>query len=130
MRKAILFFILMILTVSDYAREEQRRKDSTNIYQKVDTNYVVSFRDLLNVKLFAVIRSNSFTISDHDSLSSIKYAINTKLNMGIGFTFKGIGFDIEYSPPGINNDDAQFGKSSQFAVSSSANGRRFIVSVR
>jgi hypothetical protein len=49
--------------------------------------------------------------------------------MGIGFTFKGVGFDIEYSPPGLNNDDAKFGKSSQFAVSTSANARKFMYDV-
>ncbi|MDF2438125.1 MAG: hypothetical protein K0Q95_2501 [Bacteroidota bacterium] len=124
-----LLILFSVLAFSCYAHENRRAKDSTNIYQKVDTNYVVSFKDLLNVKLFAVVRTNSFTVSDRDSLSSIQYTINTKLNMGIGFTFKGVGFDIEYSPPGLNNDDAKYGKSSQFAVSTSANGRKFIYDV-
>lgn len=129
MRRVIFLIIFITIKFSLSAHNEQRKKDSTNIYQKVDTNYVMGFRDLLTVKLFAVVRTNSFIISDHDSLSSIQYTINTKLNMGIGVTFKGIGFDIEYSPPGLNNDDARYGKSSQFAVSTSANGRRFIYDV-
>jgi hypothetical protein len=111
------------------AQRGRHKKDSTNIYQKVDTNYITSFKDLLNVKLFAVIRTNKFIINDKDSLSSIEYTINTRLNMGISFTFKGVGVDIEYSPPGINNDDARYGKSSQFAVSTSANGKRFMYDI-
>lgn len=128
MRKLFLTSFLLLISLFSVA-EKGRHKDSTNIYQKVDTNYITSFRDLLNVKLFAVIRTNKFIISDHDSLSSIEYTINTRLNMGIAFTFKGIGFDIEYSPPGINNDDARYGKSSQFAISTSANSRRFIYDI-
>src|ERR1044072_8128685 len=115
MKRIAGILFLFLLSFSMMAEKNRRPKDSTNIYQKVDTNYVTSFRDLLNVKLFAVVRTNKFTISDHDSLCSIEYTINTKLNMGISFTFKGIGFDIEYSPPGINNDDARYGKSHQFA---------------
>jgi hypothetical protein len=109
--------------------EEYRVKDSTNIYEKVDTNYIANFRDLLSAKLFAVVRTNKFTIQDKVNLASIEYTINTKLNMGISLSFKGIGFDIEWSPPGLNNDDLQYGKSSQFAVSTSANGRRFIYDI-
>ncbi|MCW3103963.1 MAG: hypothetical protein JWO09_2403 [Bacteroidetes bacterium] len=129
MRKTSLVLFLLFLSLFGMAQKGRHRKDSTNIYQKVDTNYITSFKDLLNVKLFAVIRSNKFTLADHDSLSSIEYTINTKLNMGISFTFKGIGFDIEYSPPGINNDDARYGKSHQFAVATSANARRFIYDI-
>jgi hypothetical protein len=129
MRKYSIVILLLFFSVFGMAQKGRHKKDSTNIYQKVDTNYITSFKDLLNVKLFAVVRTNKFIIADHDSLSSIEYSINTKLNMGISLTFKGIGFDIEYSPPGINNDDASYGKSHQFAVSTSANARRFIYDV-
>jgi len=121
--------LLILFSLSCFGEKEHRVKDSTNIYGKVDTNYIVNFRDLLNAKLFAVIRSNKFIIKDKTSLSSIEYTINTKLNMGISISFKGVGFDIEYSPPGINNDDAQYGKSSQFAVSTTANSRRFMYDI-
>jgi hypothetical protein len=125
-RRIIILFFLISCSLSVWAENERHRKDSTNIYQKVDTNYITSFKDMLNVKLFAVVRTNKFIISDKDSFSSIEYTINTKLNMGVSFTFKGIGVDVEYSPPGINKDDDRYGKSSQFAISTSANGRRFI----
>ncbi|MCE3279732.1 MAG: hypothetical protein K0S44_1923 [Bacteroidetes bacterium] len=130
MKKLCLLFILLCSSWLVMAQKKERhKKDSLCIYQKVDTNYIASYKDLLNVKLFAVIRTNSFKIKDQDSLTSIEYTINTRLNMGIGGSFKGIGFDIEYSPPGINNDDSIYGKSSQFAVSTSANGRRFLYDV-
>lgn len=120
---------LFFLSVTCYGGVNHRVKDSTNIYEKIDTNYIVNFRDLLNAKLFAVVRTNEFTIQDKATASSINYTINTRLNMGLSLSFKGVGFDIEWSPPGLNNDDAQFGKSSQFAVSTSANSRRFFYDI-
>jgi hypothetical protein len=129
MRKILLSLLFFLLAFTLSAQKKRHAKDSMAIYQKVDTNYIISFRDLLNAKLFAVIRTNKFILSDRDSLSSIEYTINTRLNMGLSFTFKGIGFDIEYSPPGLNNDDAQYGKSRQFAISTSANGRRLIYDI-
>jgi hypothetical protein len=124
-----LSFLFIFLSLSVFAGKSHRGKDSTNIYDKVDTNYIVNFRDLLNAKLFAVVRTNKFNIQDKSSLANVEYTINTKLNMGISISFKGIGFDIEWSPPGLNNDDLKYGKSSQFAVSTSANSRRFMYDI-
>jgi hypothetical protein len=121
--RQIFILILFLFSLAGYAGKEHRGKDSTNIYEKIDTNYIVNFRDLLTAKLFAVVRTNKFTIQDRASVSSIEYTINTRLNMGFSLNFKGVGFDIEWSPPGLNNDDLKYGKSSQFAVSTSANGR-------
>lgn len=121
-------FILLFTLISFAAPagNYHRVKDSTNIFGKVDTNYIESFRDLLNAKLFAVIRTNNFRLQDKTSGQSMSYTINTKLDMGISFNIKGVGFDLEYSPPGINNDDATYGRTKQFALATSANGRRFM----
>jgi hypothetical protein len=127
--KKIISTLLILFSLFAFAGENNHVKDSTNIYEKIDTNYVINFRDMLNAKLFAVVRTNEFTIQDKATFSSIRYTINTRLNMGLSLSFKGIGFDIEWSPPGLNNDDLQFGKSSQFAVSTSANGRCFMYDI-
>ncbi|MCW3086438.1 MAG: hypothetical protein JWP12_3804 [Bacteroidetes bacterium] len=126
MRKLNLLFFFTFFSLATIAGNYHRGKDSTNIYQKVDTNYIENFRDLLSVKLFAVVRTNNFTVQDKTTGVGVNYTINTKLNMGISFTFKGVGVDLEYSPPGINNDDDKYGKTKQFALATSANGRRFM----
>lgn len=84
---------------------------------------------MLNARLVAVVRTNKFGIKNKLSQQTLEYSINTNLNMGIGFSFKSIGFEIIYNPPGINKDDKEFGNSTQFGVSSSANGRRVIYDV-
>lgn len=130
MQKRILFLCFLLLSLlsraGDYHLNYHRGKDSTNIFRHVDTNYVESFRDLLNVKLFAVIRTNNFRIQDKVTGQSMSYTINTRLNMGLSMSFKWASLDVEWSPPGVNNDDATYGKTSQFSLSTSSNGRRFI----
>lgn len=126
MHKVKAILLLLVISTSAFAEKERRGKDSTNIYEKIDTNYITNFRDLLNAKLFAVIRNNTFSVEDRVSKASVEYGINSKLNMGLSFNFKGVGFDLEYSPPGINVDDDKYGKTTSFAIGTNSNGRRFM----
>jgi hypothetical protein len=120
----ILLFLLCFSSLK--AGGDRRPKDSTNIYQKIDTNFVENYKDMLNAKLIAVVRTNKFSIKNKLNGSTLEYSINTNINMGIGLNFKGIGFEFQFNPKGLNKDDATFGKSTQFAIASSANTRRFI----
>jgi hypothetical protein len=127
MNKYCLYISFWLISFSTaFADGERRPKDSTNIYQKIDTNFVENYKDMLNAKLIAVVRTNQFSIKNKLNGSTLEYSINTNLNMGIGLTFKGIGFEFQFNPKGLNKDDAVYGKSSQFAIASSANTRRFI----
>ncbi len=112
-----------------FADGRHRKDDSLHIYQKIDTTYIESFRDLLNAKLIAVVRTNKFSITDNITQNKLEYSINTNVNMGIGMSFKGIGFEFQYNPPGLNNDDYKFGRSKQISFATNANGRRFIYDI-
>lgn len=125
MHKKIAFILLFILPFVVNAQRYKHKRDSAFIYEKIDTNYIKNYKDMLNARLVAVIRTNKFSIKNKLSQKTIEYSINTNLNMGIGFSFKSIGFEILYNPPGLNKDDAQFGRSTQFGIASSANGRKF-----
>jgi hypothetical protein len=109
-----------------FGQKYKHKRDSIYLYQKIDTNYIKNYKDMLNARLVAVIRTNKFSIKNKLSQKSIEYSINENLNMGIGFSFKSIGFEFLYNPPGINKDDDKYGSSKQIGVSSSANGRKFI----
>ncbi len=125
----ICFVILFCLTVFfSFAQKYKAKRDSIYLFNRIDTNYIKSYKDQLNARLVAVVRSNTFSITNKLTQQKLEYGINTNLNMGVGFSFKSIGFEILYNPPGlaINTDDDKFGKSKQFGISSSANGRKFI----
>ncbi|MGQ0827381.1 MAG: DUF4421 domain-containing protein [Bacteroidota bacterium] len=120
------FLVLPIFISSFVCAANYKGKDTTNIYQKIDTTFIETYRDWLNAKLIAVVRSNKFSIKDNISQSTLEYGINTNVNMGLGVSFKGVGVEFQYNPPGLNNDDNKYGKSKQIAFAASANSRRFI----
>ncbi len=128
MRKCFIIFLFLLVTISLSASVRFLGKDSTH-YQNIDTTYIETFRDLLNVKLIGVVRTNKFSIKDNITKSTLEYGINTNANLGFGLSFKGIGFEFQFNPPGVNNDDYKYGKSKQLAFATSANGRRFIYNV-
>ncbi len=129
MRQVIFIFFFLFSTTLVAGDGHKRKNDTLHIYKKIDTTYIESYRDWLNVKLIGVIRTNKFSIKDNITQNVLEYSINTNANMGLGMSFKGIGFEFQYNPPGLNNDDAKFGASKQLAFATNANGRRFIYDV-
>lgn len=128
MRLSLIIFFLAVASCV-YGGDRHRKHDTLHIYNKIDTTYIESYRDWLNAKLIGVVRTNKFSITDNITQNKLEYSINTNANMGIGMSFKGIGFEFQYNPPGLNNDDHKFGASKQIAFATNANGRRFIYDV-
>ncbi|MGZ4118627.1 MAG: DUF4421 family protein [Bacteroidia bacterium] len=126
MKKTALILLFIFSYFCGKADGRHHRNDTLYIYHKIDTTYIQDFHDMLNVKAVAVKRFNKFSITDNISQNKLEYEINNSLNMGLDFSFKSIGFGIEYNPPGINKDDNIYGKTTQFALSTGGNTRRFI----
>ena len=120
--------MLLIISESIFALKISNNKDSL-FYGKVDSNFIESYRNLLSTKLIFVGRFNKFSLTDNSTGKSLEYSINSKTNFGIGINYKGIGIEFQFAPRGLNNDNAKYGKSQQFSLSSSANTRRFIYDV-
>ncbi len=129
MRNYLLILLFVFITDGLFSSNYYHGKDSSHISPKIDTNYIQDYHDWLNIKLIGVMRDNKFSIKDNVSQSILEYGINTNVNSGLGLTFRGIGVDFEFNPPGLNNDDHKYGKSTQLSFSTSANSRRFIYDV-
>lgn len=129
MQKTVFIFFIFISPLAIYAFNQDHRQDTIAIYRHIDTNYIENYHDWLNVRMVGVVRDNKFSVKDNFSGNNLEYGINTNVNLGLGFSFKNIGFEFQYNPPGVNNDDYKFGKSKQVAFSTSANGRKIIYDV-
>ncbi|MFL5762615.1 MAG: DUF4421 family protein [Bacteroidia bacterium] len=127
MKNLLLFFFL--LPVALYANDRHRGSDSLHIYKHIDTTFIEDYRDLFTAKLITVVRTNKFSVKDNASQNSLEYGINTNANFGLGLSLKGIGFEFQWNPPGLNNDDYVYGKSAQLSFATNANGRKFIYDV-
>jgi hypothetical protein len=127
MRKIFFIFILTFAAFSAMAGGDRHHKNDTlHIYRKIDTTFIQDFHDMLNVRAIAVRRYNQFSVTDNISQNKLQYEINNNLNMGLGFSFKSIGLEFQYNPPGINKDDYLYGKSTQYSLSTGGNARKFI----
>lgn len=130
MRVSKLFILLLICCKASLALELRGLKDSVSGKYKqslYDTAYIQDCRKYLSAKIAISTRFNNFTVTD--SGRTLMYSINPKAVIGIGLAYKGIGFDISFAPKnfyGNLKDDADYGKTQQFAVSAGGNGRRFI----
>lgn len=131
MSKIVFIIIFTFLSLLSFAGSDKthRAKDSTNIYQKIDTTYIENYRDMLNVKLVFGTRHNTFGFSNKLTKESIEYSINNKINFGIAMSFKAIGFEIQFSPKSLNQNDEKYGKSTQFSLATGGHTRRFIYDV-
>ncbi len=124
MYKSILILCLLITSEALFAMK-YNNKDSS-LYSKIDSNYIESCHNLLNAKLLLAGRFNKFSVTDNVTGKSLEYGINGNTNFGLGIIYKGIGIEFQFAPRGLNNDNALYGKSQQFSLSTSANSRRFI----
>src|ERR1043165_3633996 len=124
MKRLLLLFLLFPLAA--WAGDRHKGRDTLHIYKKIDTTYIEDYKDMFTAKLIGVVRTNKFSIKDNITQNSLEYSINTNANFGLGFSLKGIGFEFQWNPPGLNNDDHVYGKSTQISFATSANGRKFI----
>ncbi len=119
----------MLLIISEVLLALDNNYKDSLLYKKTDSTCIESCTNLFTAKLLLTGRFNKFSIIDNITGKSLEYSINSKTNFGVGFSYKGIGLEFLFSPRGLNNDNAKYGKSQQFSISSSANTRRFIYDV-
>lgn len=125
MNKSIIISFLLLISQSIFGQKHHNNKDSA-LYCKIDSNCIESCHNLLNAKVLIEGRFNKFSITDNVTGKSLEYSINGNTNLGLGLNYKGIGIEFQFAPRGLNNDNALYGKSQQFSLSTSANSRRFI----
>lgn len=123
-----IIILLLFISEASFAMKYTKNSDST-LCNNIDTTCIESCRKLLMAKLVLEGRYNKFSITDNSFGKKLEYSINSNTNLGFGLTYKGIGFEFQFAPKSLNNDNALYGKSKQFSISSSANGRRFIYDV-
>lgn len=128
MRKIITISLLLCISEAMFAMKYIKNNDSL-FYKKTDTSCIENCRNLLNTKLLLVGRFNKFSITDNVSGKSLEFKVNSNTNFGLGLTYKGIGIEFQFAPRSLNKDNELYGKSKQFSLSTSANGRRFIYDV-
>lgn len=131
MKKLLILISLLFLFSSTVTKANPFEKDSSSTKKQLDTNYVENCRKLLNTKISIINRNSTFNVKDLSSGKSLEYGTNAKANLGIGASYKGFGFEIQFAPHFLNNNknDSIYGKTNQFSLAFGSNGRRLIYDV-
>ncbi|HUR65617.1 MAG TPA: DUF4421 domain-containing protein, partial [Chitinophagaceae bacterium] len=72
-----------------------------------DSSYYERYPDKLTIRLYAAQKFAKFTITPSNNQTDIEYKANTKLNLGIGFTYRNISANIFYGFAFLNKDTAK-----------------------
>lgn len=72
-----------------------------------DSSYYETFRDKLTTRLYLSQKFLKFTIPPSGNQTDIEYKANTKLNLGMGFTYHNISLNLFYGFAFLNKDTAK-----------------------
>jgi len=75
-----------------------------------DSAYVTDLTRKLTVRAFGSNKFSKYTPGDYGFNRNLSYSANNNYNIGVGATYKYVGFNIESKIPFINNDVARYGK--------------------
>lgn len=92
-------FLILIL-ISTFCMNGQRKNE-------YDSSYYERFPDKITGRVYLSQKFLKFTIPPNGNQTDIEYKANTKLNLGIGITYKNISANIFYGFAFLNKDTAK-----------------------
>ncbi|BDD08586.1 hypothetical protein FUAX_10180 [Fulvitalea axinellae] len=125
--KSILFglMLLAVLALNNLAVAQ-----SQHVF--LDSSYVVNYRDLFSVKLYGIVRSNTWNLKFEDQLgkeTELKYSTNSNVNFGAGFSYRHTSVSYAFNLPIINNDNDRYGKTRGIDLQASTYAKRYFFDV-
>lgn len=122
--KKYLFIILIIIL---FGNNFQTSAAHLLYKSKSDTNYYVSHKKMLAIKILGVSKVASFSVFDKENNSRVLYNPNEAFNIGFGFNYKWFGLDLAFNIPGFNNDNEMYGKTNKTDLQAHIYTRRIII---
>ena len=117
------FLSIILILISFYSFSE--KNDTITAF---DSTYVKSTSNFLSTYTYLTSSANKFEIKDISSGRSLKYAPNTGVSMGFGFSYKWLGLAFSFGLK--NNEIEKKGKSESFNLSTTIFGRKNIIDAK
>ena len=95
---------LLVCVIISFALHAQKGKVQN------DTSYYVTFLDKLNIRTFLSQKYIHVNIPSSGSVSDLEYKANPKLNLGVGFSYRGVTVNLFNGFQFLNKKDEPKGK--------------------
>ena len=107
MLKYSLLYIILLFTFlsAELSAQEVGIDEKKGLNQ--DTNYVISFPDYLNGRVYLSRKFTNLAISKRNNSEKLKYRPNTTINFGVGATYKGVTLNLGYGFSALNEDEGK-----------------------
>lgn len=96
---------------------------------EIDTSYIKSYAEIFTLRVGLTNKKNEFEILEKNTEDNVKYAPNSSLNFGMGFSYKWAAVNLAFTLPGTNNDDETYGNTKRFDLQTNIYARKFIVDI-
>lgn len=94
---------MLFLQLTGYTQNDEKQVKGTVL----DTNYVVSFKDHLNARVYLSRKFTNMIISKENNSMRLNYDPNTTLNLGVGATYKGVTLNLAYGFSFLNEEEGR-----------------------
>jgi len=98
-----------------------------NVESKTDNGYISDFSDKLTLRTFVSRKIIGYQVGRRGAKHEAEYSPNDATTVGLGFSYRFLGLNANFSLPFLNADDAVYGRTKSLDLASYAYLRKFTV---
>lgn len=126
MLRPLISILILISPLLVQAQEKVYKRFET---RPINEKYIIDYSDLLSVKIYGILKSNTIAHVNYETEAKIEYKPNENFNIGFGLGYKWFGADLAFNFSGVNDDDDTFGKTKRFDIQSNIYTRKIAIDV-
>jgi hypothetical protein len=107
----LLIAVLSAVSTNVVAQEVEARDPEHPARVEVDSDYVQLFPKTITARVYLGEKISTFSIEDRKRGADLDYRPNNVLTLGVGVTYRGVGFNISTKLPFHDPKDDKFGSS-------------------
>ena len=116
-------FVWVIFSPPIFSQVETDVESSYSI-EKDTLPYIEDRSNLLNLRIYTLVKSNSVTIQQEDD--NVVLRPNSPVSLGFGFNFKGLGLSLGFGLPVSKERQEKYGKTRRLDIQANLNTRRIV----
>jgi len=89
--------------------------------------YITDYSNQLTLRVFGSRKINGYQVGRAGKREEVEYSPNDVTSVGVGFTYRFIGLNLNFKVPFLNNDDDKYGKTKSLDLASYIYLRKFTI---